>query len=146
MAHIKNILGRAKDNQYFRHVLATGKKVQIVIMSIPSAGEVGEETHSDNDQTLLLASGAGHVVLDGQVADFEIGDLVLVPAGTKHNFITKGSEPMKIITTYSPPHHPDGTVHKTKADADHSTKTRSFIIWLQTTLLGFLCWASAAGY
>lgn len=118
MAHIKNILEQAKDNQYFRRVLATGKKVQVVIMSIPTGGEIGEEIHPDNDQTLSLVSGSGQVVLDGQAADFDAGDLVLVPAGTKHNFITKGEAPMKIITTYSPPHHPDGTVHKTKAEAD----------------------------
>lgn len=118
MAIIKNIVDQAKANQYFRQVLATGKNVQVVIMSIPPGGEIGEETHPDNDQTLFLADGAGQVVLDGQAADFNPGDLVLVPAGTKHNFITKGDVSMKIITTYSPPHHPDGTVHKTKAEAD----------------------------
>lgn len=118
MTHIKDIYQQAKDNQYFRQVLATGKKVQVVIMSISPDSEIGEEVHPDNDQTLFLAEGAGQVVLDGQAADYEAGDLVLVPAGTKHNFITKGDAPMKIITTYSPPHHPDGTVHKTKAEAD----------------------------
>jgi len=118
MAQIKNILQKAEDNGYFRQVLATGEKVQIVIMSIPPGGEIGSETHPDNDQTLLLVSGAGQVVLNGQTADYEAGDIVLVPAGTEHNFITKGDAPMKIVTTYSPPHHPDGTIHKTKAEAD----------------------------
>jgi len=118
MAQIKNITQQAKDNTYFRQVLATGKKVQVVIMSILPGGEIGSETHPDNDQTLYLVQGSGQVVLDGQAADFNSGDLVVVPAGTLHNFITKGSEPMKIITTYSPPHHPDGTIHKTKAEAD----------------------------
>ena len=118
MAHVKNIIENAKENDYFRQVLATGEKVQIVIMSIPPGGEIGSETHPDNDQTLLLVSGAGQVVLNGQTADYEAGDIVLVPAGTEHNFITKGDAPMKIITTYSPPHHPDGTIHKTKAEAD----------------------------
>ena len=118
MTHIKNILSQAKNNQYFRQVLATGKNVQVVIMSISPGGEIGEEIHPDNDQTLYLADGTGQVVLDGQAADYEPGDLVVVPAGTKHNFIAKGDAPMKIITTYSPPHHPDGTVHKTKAEAN----------------------------
>jgi mannose-6-phosphate isomerase-like protein (cupin superfamily) len=118
MAQIKDILQRAKDNTYFRQVLATGKNVQVVIMSIPPGGEIGSETHQGNDQTLYLVDGSGQVVLDGQTADFNRGDLVLVLAGTLHNFITKGTESMKIITTYSPPHHPDGTKHKTKAEAD----------------------------
>lgn len=118
MAHIKDIIGETKTNQDFRQVLATGKKVQVVIMSIPAGSDIGEETHPDNDQTLLLVDGMGQVVLDGQAADYQAGDLILVPAGTLHNFINKGDQPLKIITTYSPPHHPDGTVHKTKADSE----------------------------
>jgi len=118
MAKINNLLQQAKANSYFRQVLETGKHTQVVIMSIPPGGEIGEEVHPDNDQVLYLVDGAGQVVLEGQAADFNVGDLVLVPSGTKHNFISKDDAAMKIITTYSPPHHPDGTVHKTKAEAD----------------------------
>ena len=103
-------------------MLATGKHTQIVVMSIPAGQDIGEETHPDNDQVLYLIEGSGQVVLDGNESDFNTGDLVLVPAGTKHNFITKGDQPMKIITTYSPPHHPEGTVHKTKQDAQNAEK------------------------
>jgi mannose-6-phosphate isomerase-like protein (cupin superfamily) len=67
---------------------------------------------------LYLVSGKGTVYLDGAESEYNAGDCVLVPAGTEHNFTTVGDEPMKIITTYSPPHHPEGTVHKTKADAE----------------------------
>ena len=120
MAHIKNIQKQALENDYFRHVLATSKHVQIVIMSIPAGGDIGEETHADNDQTLYLVEGSGKVVLEVQASDFNTGDLVLVPAGTRHNFIADDNSAMKIITTYSPPHHPDGTIHKTKAEASQS--------------------------
>ena len=59
MAQIKDIAQQAKDNTYFRQVLTTGKNVQVVIMSIPPGGEIGSETHADNDQTLYLVEGAG---------------------------------------------------------------------------------------
>ena len=114
MAHIKAIQKQAQENDYFRHVLATSEHVQIVIMSIPPGGDIGEETHADNDQTLYLVEGSGKVVLEGQANDFNKGDLVLVPAGTRHNFIAADNSAMKIITTYSPPHHPEGTIQKTK--------------------------------
>jgi len=120
MPLVKDIFQQAVDNEYFRKVLATGKNVQVVIMSIPPGGEIGEETHPDNDQTLYLAGGVGLVILDDVTSEFTTGDLVLVPAGAKHNVITQGDKPMKIITTYSPPHHPKGTIHKTKAEADAS--------------------------
>ncbi|MCL4416588.1 MAG: cupin domain-containing protein [Actinobacteria bacterium] len=117
---IKDILNKAKENTYFRQVLETGSHTQVVIMSIPPQGEIGEEVHPDNDQVLFLVSGAGKVVLEDEEQPYTEGDLVLVRAGTKHNFINTGSEDLKIITTYSPPHHPSGTIHKTKAEADNA--------------------------
>lgn len=116
--HIDSIKEKCLQNSYFRQVLATGPHTQVVIMSIPAGGEIGEETHADNDQVLYLVKGVGQAVLNGQSAAFKEGDLVLVPAGTLHNFICDPNSEMKIITTYSPPHHPDGTIHKTKAEAD----------------------------
>src|SRR4030095_5361582 len=117
---VKGIQGQAKQNEYFRQVMITGEYTQVVIMSIPSGGEIGLETHPDNDQVLYLVEGAGKVILNGKESTFEAGDLVLVKAGVKHNFVTVGENPMKIITTYSPPHPPAVTVHKTKAEADQA--------------------------
>jgi mannose-6-phosphate isomerase-like protein (cupin superfamily) len=114
----KNVRQQAIDNTFFRRVVDTGKYTQAVIMSIPPGGEIGEEVHPDTDQVLFLVQGRGEVILDGKASPYEAGDLVLVAAGTKHNFVNKGREDLKIITTYSPPHHPVGTVHKTKKDAD----------------------------
>ncbi len=116
-AHLKNLTQQAKDNGSFRHVLATGEHTQVVVMSIPAGGDIGEEVHTDTDQILYLVEGSGQVILEGEAADFGVGDLVLVTAGTRHNFKTVGETAMKIITAYAPPHHPDGTIHKTKADA-----------------------------
>lgn len=115
---IKNIVAKAKANTYFRQVLESGEHTQIVIMSIPPQGEIGSETHSDNDQVLLLVQGEGKVILNGIENPYRAGDIVLVAAGTEHNFINTGEGDLKIITTYSPPHHKTGTIHKTKAEAD----------------------------
>lgn len=116
--HLKNLEQQAKDNTTFRTVVANSKHTQVVVMSINAGEDIGLETHTENDQVLYLVSGKGEVVLNGEKSEFNAGDCVLVPAGTEHNFTTMGSEPMKIITTYSPPHHPAGTIHKTKADAE----------------------------
>ncbi|MBI2599907.1 cupin domain-containing protein [Candidatus Daviesbacteria bacterium] len=89
-------------------------------MSIPVGGEIGEETHTETDQVLLCIEGEGKAILNDEEMKFEEDDLVLVRAGTKHNFINTGMEDMKILTTYSPPHHPDATIHKTKQEADQA--------------------------
>ncbi len=115
---INDISTKAKQNTYFRQVLATGPNTQIVIMSIDPGGEIGEEVHKDNDQVLYLVEGKGQLILDGVAKDFNPGDIVLVKKGTRHNFISDKDMGMKIITMYSPPHHPEGTIHKTKEEAD----------------------------
>lgn len=116
--HIKELQKQAMTNTDFRKVIVNGKHTQVVIMNILPGEDIGKEIHTENDQVLYLVSGKGEVWLDGQTSDFNPGDCVLVPAGIEHNFTTIGNEPMKIITTYSPPHHPEGTVHKTKAEAE----------------------------
>lgn len=115
---IKALNTKATNNNYFREVIETGKYTQIVVMSIPAGGEIGMETHEGNDQILYLVSGKGKVILDGEEADYEVGDCVLVHSGTKHNFVTVGDQPMKIMTCYAPAHHPAGAIHKTKEDTD----------------------------
>lgn len=117
---ISNVKERAKHNHFFREVLETGKHTQVVIMSIPPGGEIGEEVHKENDQVLYCVKGEGDVFLDGLRHAYRKHDMVLVNAGVKHNFVNTGEDEMKIITTYSPPHHPEGTVHKTKEEADNA--------------------------
>lgn len=117
---IKNINEKAKQNNYFREVLETGDKTQIVIMSIPVSGEIGMEVHEDSDQVLYFLEGSGKAILNKEEENFEQGDIVLVRAGSKHNFINTGDKDLKIITAYSPPHHPPNTIHKTKEEADNA--------------------------
>lgn len=114
---VENIKKKAMDNTFFRQVLETGNHTQIVIMSIKPGEDIGEEIHEESDQILYLVDGEGEAQLDGESEPFNRGDCVLVRAGTKHNFINTGEKDLKIITTYSPPHHPQGTIHKTKEEA-----------------------------
>lgn len=112
------IVKDTQENQDFRRVLFTGPKSQLVIMSIPTGGEVGAETHKYTEQTLFFLSGTGVGELNGKQFPIGPGDVVVVTAGTEHNFKNTGKEPLKIYTVYAPPNHIDGRVHHTKADAD----------------------------
>lgn len=116
--HYFKIDKKAKANSYFREVLATSVNTQVVVMSIEVGGEIGMETHGREDQVLVFVEGIGKAIVGGVIQIVEAGDLILVPAGTEHNFINKGNVPLKLYTTYSPPHHPDGTIHEKKSDAD----------------------------
>jgi mannose-6-phosphate isomerase-like protein (cupin superfamily) len=87
-------------------------------MSIPPAGEIGEEVHDDVDQVLVFVEGEGVAVLEGQRSPVSRGRLVHVPAGTRHNFVNEGSVDLKLYTVYAPPQHAPGTIHRTKVEAD----------------------------
>ena len=107
----------AEQNPDFRRVLWTGKHTQLVIMTIPPDGEIGEEVH-EVDQILTFVSGVGQAKVSGQTRKVAQGDLVVVPAGTKHNFTNTGPNPLVLYTVYGPPEHADGAVHATKEEAD----------------------------
>ena len=118
----EDILARAKRNSYFREVVSTGPHAQVVVMSIPPAGEIGEEVHHDVDQVLVFVEGEGVAVLEGQRSPMSPGRLVHVPAGTRHNFVNEGSVDLKLYTVYAPPQHAPGTIHRTRAEADADEK------------------------
>jgi mannose-6-phosphate isomerase-like protein (cupin superfamily) len=118
MAFNQDIVKLAKANSYFREVLATGPKTQVVVMSIPPGGEIGSEVHPDVDQVLVFVQGEGQAILDGEKSAVSVDRLVHVPAGTRHNFVNTGKADLRLYTIYAPPEHAPGTIHKTKAEAD----------------------------
>jgi mannose-6-phosphate isomerase-like protein (cupin superfamily) len=108
----------AEQSADFRRVLWTGKNSQLVIMTIPPGGEIGEEVHEGIDQILTFVSGTGEARVAGETKQVAAGDLVVVPAGTQHNFVNAGPNPLVLYTVYAPPEHADGVVHRTKEEAD----------------------------
>jgi mannose-6-phosphate isomerase-like protein (cupin superfamily) len=113
----ENVHELALENNNFRKVLFTNKHSQVVLMSILPGEDIGREVHKVVDQVLVFVKGAGQAVVAGEAHDIGAGDMFAVPAGTEHNFINTGDEVLKLFTVYSPPEHPDGVVHATKADA-----------------------------
>ena len=112
------IATEAQKSPDFRRVLWTGEHTQLVIMTIPPGGEIGEEVHEDIDQILTFVSGTGKAIVSGSERNVAQGDLVVVPAGKKHNFVNTGENPLILYTVYGPPEHADGAVHRTKEEAD----------------------------
>lgn len=117
--YIGNIEKLTRANINFRSVLYTGKHSQLVLMTLPPNEAIGEEIHADNDQFFRVEEGVGTVVIDGVSHEISDGTAIIVPAGAKHNVVnTSATEPLKIYTLYSPAHHMDTIVHRTKAEAE----------------------------
>ncbi|MCL2634809.1 MAG: cupin domain-containing protein [Oscillospiraceae bacterium] len=121
----------AECNSNFRTALWSGKFLQMTLMCIPACCDIGLEVHKGTDQYIRVECGKGCVVMGAKrdKLDYECAlnenSAVFVPAGTWHNIINTGNCPLKLSSIYAPPHHPHGTVHKTKCDAEKSEKAEN---------------------
>ena len=119
-----NIRDITRSNGYYRKEIWTGEHLQLTVMSIPVGGEVGLEQHTENDQFIGVEYGVASVYFGQTKQDvIFVGNVnpnyaIIVPSGTWHNIINEGFTPLKIYSVYAPPHHPKGTIHKTKFDSD----------------------------
>lgn len=118
--YVGDIEEQTLKNDYFRRVLFTGKHAQLVVMCLQPAEEIGNEVHPNVDQFFRIEQGKAAFVFNGTEKHLvKDGDAVVVPAGTYHNVINASkTAKLKLYTLYSPPNHPDKTVHKTKAEAE----------------------------
>lgn len=117
--YVTDIEKRSLENVHFREVLFTGPLSQLVVMSIGPGEDIGSETHHGIDQFIRVESGHGRSILNGEEHELHDGSAIVIPSGVEHNIINlSGSVPLKLYTIYSPPEHPDGTVHRTKAEAE----------------------------
>jgi mannose-6-phosphate isomerase-like protein (cupin superfamily) len=117
---VGNIEELSIKNEYFREVLFTDERLQLVLMSLLPMEDIGAETHQ-LDQFIRIEKGVGKAVLDGEEYAISDGFVVVIPAGTKHNIInTSADASMKLYTLYTPPNHAPGTIHKTKAEAQEA--------------------------
>lgn len=118
-----NIEDKTLQNPNFRHVLYTTPRSQLVIMTLQPGEDIGLEKHEGHDQFIRVEAGYGEAILDGELHMLEDGVALVIPAGTEHNVInTSPSEKMRLYTLYTPPEHPDGIIHETKAEADEYEK------------------------
>ena len=114
-----NIEKDTLKNKNFRKVLYSASHCQLVLMNLKPKEEIGLETHKENDQFFRFEAGRGRVEIDGNKYTVKDGDAVIIPAGAKHNVINiSATEELKMYTIYSPPHHKDQIVRKTKEEAE----------------------------
>ena len=115
--YVTNIEHDTLANEDYRRVIFTGRNTQLVLMTLRPGDEIGREVHEGHDQFIRVEAGRGVAVLAGKEHALSDGVAVVVPAGVEHNVInTSADSPLRLYTLYSPPEHPDGTVHRTKRD------------------------------
>jgi mannose-6-phosphate isomerase-like protein (cupin superfamily) len=119
---VEDIDTKTKQNKDFRHVLYTGKNMQLVLMALKPSEEIGEEVHHDRDQFFRVEQGHGEVSIDGHKQEISADTAIVVPAGARHNVRNTSTSPLKLYTLYAPPEHAEGTVQVTRSDAQASSE------------------------
>lgn len=120
-AFIDNIETLTLENENFRKVIYTWPNLQLVVMSLLPGDEIGEEIHDVEDQFIRVEQWHAKAVLEWVEHELTDDMVVVIPAGMKHNIINLSAiETLKLYTIYSPKHHPENTVHVTKAQADEA--------------------------
>lgn len=116
--YVNNLEEQSIKNENFREVLHTSENMQLVVMSLLPLEDIGLEVHH-LDQFIRVEKGTGKAILNEEEFPLEDGSALIVPSGTNHNIInTSSTEKLKLYTLYAPPNHPDGKIHKTKAEAE----------------------------
>ena len=113
----ENILRMARENTDFRREVLTTDHSQVVLTSIEPTDDLGEETYWGSDQFVICAEGMGAVEVGAELIPLHRNALIAIPAGTTHNVVNIGREPLKLYSIHSPPAMPAGTVQHTRADA-----------------------------
>ena len=122
---VMNINEVTKQNNNFRTALWTGNHLQVTLMSINVVESIGLEMHQDVDQFIRIEQGYGLVQMGNNKNNLNFERKVyddfaiIIPAGKWHNLTNIGNVPIKLYSIYAPPNHPKGTIHRTKADAEH---------------------------
>ena len=116
--YIKNIEEETLANEYFRKVIYTDSRMQLVLMSIAPNENIPRETHSTIDQFIRVERGEGKAVLNGEEFMLNDGSVIIIPKDVEHEIINLSTtSALKLYTIYTPPQHADGTIHKTRAEA-----------------------------
>jgi mannose-6-phosphate isomerase-like protein (cupin superfamily) len=111
------------QNETFRTVLFTGEHTQLTVMRLGAGEDIGREAHALVDQFIRIEWGQGRVELGSteeridETHDIQDDWAIVIPAGVWHNVVNTGAGDLKLYSLYSPPQHPAGTVHRTKAEA-----------------------------
>jgi mannose-6-phosphate isomerase-like protein (cupin superfamily) len=128
LAWVGDIEKATLENDTFRTALFTGEHTQLTVMRLAPGEDIGREAHDEIDQFLRIEQGTARVELGtteeqiDEAHDVEDDWAIIIPAGVWHNVVNTGDGELKLYSLYSPPEHPDGTVHRTKAEAEEAER------------------------
>lgn len=103
--NIADIDANVLKNSYYRNIVYTDKKIQLVYMSLHKTEDIPEETHKTSSQFIKIASGEAVVIIENSEHHLKEGQSIIIPAGKKHQ-IKNICGPLKLYSIYTPPYHP----------------------------------------
>jgi len=113
-----NIATDLAQTDNYREVIFTGQ-LQLVYMTLEPEEIIPMEVHPDTDQLVRVEAGLAQVkvYITGARNSYEDrvahpGDLIIIPAGTHHEFLNSGEGLLQLTVIYSNPLHPKDEIQK----------------------------------
>jgi mannose-6-phosphate isomerase-like protein (cupin superfamily) len=90
----------------FRVVAGSGRS-QAAEMALPPGGSTGgpDNRHDQSDQWVLVMSGSGTAIVDGEEYELSPGTLLLIEAGEAHELRAGEQEQLATVNFYAPPEY-----------------------------------------
>ena len=100
---VKNI----RDATDWFEVLQTSERTQTAMMTLKPGKSSGSEPegHKKSDQVLLVLKGEVEGEIVNETVTLHEGDVIIIPAGTRHKFTNRSSADVVTFNTYSPPEY-----------------------------------------
>ena len=90
----------------FLNVLLTSEAnpfANVNLVKVPPGGVVSLHQHPEEIETVYVLSGKSVLTLDDTDVPFKSGQIVAIPMGLEHELRNTGSEPVELITFFTPP-------------------------------------------
>lgn len=73
------------------------------LVKVPEGAVVGHHVHGDQVETVYVLKGQCVLTIGGNEMSFNTGQIVALPAGVEHELRNVGSDPVELITFFTPP-------------------------------------------
>ena len=104
-------LSRAVEaNKHYLFTVLTSRHMQLTLMMLRPGESTERETHEGVDQFFKVEKGNGELRTKKGVTKFQEGWCLLIQAGTEHQLINTGVDPLHVFSIYSAKVHDSNAV------------------------------------
>ena len=114
---INNLEEITLQNNYYRKVINTNSKQQLVLMCLNPGEDIPNEIHTDISQFIKIEKGEGYIIINNNnIYKFSSGFGLIIPPNTYHYIKNTSKDQLKLYSLYSPKEHDEQKLYIRQPD------------------------------